>query len=146
MMAILQGAPDLLAARPIYRPDLNLTKENMSSQCIFVKPKPNAPGWHTPAAIEQSHQWHRDLTQSEDQVEMQLKPAFQWANEQRVEGAVCGVGNGQEPVFFVPALHCTVSLSCRSFANVVDCCYVFEVFFCGAGILPLQCAQAAACT
>ena len=78
-----RGVPDLLAARPIYRPDLNLTKENMSSQCIFVKPKPNAPGWHTPASVEQSHQWHRDLTQSEDQVEMQLKPAFQWANEQQ---------------------------------------------------------------
>ena len=75
--------PDLLAARPIYRPDLNLTRDNMSSQCIFVKPKPDAPGWHTPAAIERSHQWHRDLTQSEDQVEMQIKPAFQWANEQQ---------------------------------------------------------------
>ena len=47
--------PDLLAARPIYRPDLNLTKENMSSQCIFVQQKPHAPGWHTPAAIEQCH-------------------------------------------------------------------------------------------
>ena len=55
----------------------------MSSQCIFVKPRPNAPGWHTPATVERSHQWHRDLTQSEDQVEMQLKPAFQWANEQQ---------------------------------------------------------------
>ena len=38
-----RGMPDLLAARPIYRPDLNLTKDNMSSQCIFVKPRPNAP-------------------------------------------------------------------------------------------------------
>ena len=78
-----RGMPDLLAARPIYRPDLNLTKENMSSQCIFIKPTPNTPGWHTRAAIEQSHQWDRDLTQGEDQVEMQLKPAFQWANEQQ---------------------------------------------------------------
>ena len=41
------------------------------------------PGWHTLAAVEQSHQWHRDLTRSEDQVEMQLKPAFQWTNEQQ---------------------------------------------------------------
>ena len=75
--------PDLLATRPIYRPDLNLTKDNMSSQCIFVKPRPHTPGWHTPAAVEQSHQWHRDLTESENQVEMQLKPAFHWTNEQQ---------------------------------------------------------------
>ena len=33
----IQRMPDLLASRPIYRPDLNLTKQNMSSQCIFVK-------------------------------------------------------------------------------------------------------------
>ena len=78
-----RGMADLLATRPIYRPDLNLTKDNMNSQCIFLKPRPDTPGWRTPAAVEQSHQWHRDLTQSEDQVEMQLKPAFQWVNEQQ---------------------------------------------------------------
>ena len=78
-----RGMADLLPTRPIYRPDLNLTKDNMNSQCIFLKPRPDTPGWRTPAAVEQSHQWRRDLTQSEDQVEMQLKPAFQWVNEQQ---------------------------------------------------------------
>ena len=79
----MRGMADLLATRPIYRPDLNLTKDNMNSQCIFLKPRPDTPGWRTPAAVEQSHQWRRDLTQSEDQVEMQVKPAFQWVNEQQ---------------------------------------------------------------
>ena len=39
-----RGMPDLLATRPIYRPDLNLTKDNMSSQCIFLNQGPTPPG------------------------------------------------------------------------------------------------------
>ena len=44
----IQNIPQLLAARPIYRPDLNLSKQNMSSQRIFVMQRPQAPGWDTP--------------------------------------------------------------------------------------------------
>lgn len=66
----VHNMPELLAARPIYRPDLNLTKENMHSQCIFFMQRPQTPGWDTPTAIERCHQTHRHLTQIEDRVEM----------------------------------------------------------------------------
>ena len=77
----IQRIPDLLAVRPIYRPDLNLTKQNMSSHCIFVKYQQHSPGWHTATALENCLQKHRELTQIDDQVEMQLKPAYLWHDE-----------------------------------------------------------------
>ena len=46
----IRQIPDLLAVRPIYRPELNLTKQNMSSYWIFVNYQQNTPGWHTAAA------------------------------------------------------------------------------------------------
>ena len=79
----IRQIPDLLAVRPIYRPELNLTKQNMSSYCIFVNYQQNTPGWHTAAALEECLERHRKLTQTDHQVEMQLKPAYLWYDEQQ---------------------------------------------------------------
>ena len=79
----IRQIPDVLAVRPIYRPELNLTKQNMSSYCIFVNYQQNAPGWHTAAALEDCLERHRKLTQTDHQVEMQLKPAYLWYDEQQ---------------------------------------------------------------
>ena len=79
----IRQIPDLLAVRPIYRPELNLIKQNMSSYCIFVNYQQNTPGWHTAEALEECLERHRKLTQTDHQVEMQLKPAYLWYDEQQ---------------------------------------------------------------
>ena len=55
----------------------------MSSHCIFVKCQKNSPGWHTATALEDCLQKHHELTQVDDQVELQLRPAYLWHNEQQ---------------------------------------------------------------
>ena len=79
----IQRLPDALAVRPSFRPDLNLTKENTSSYCIAINPQQHRAGWHTAGPLEHCLQKHRELTETEEQVEMQLKPAYIWHNEQQ---------------------------------------------------------------
>ena len=79
----IQRLPAALAVRPSFRPDLNLTKENTSSYCVAINPQQQRTGWYTAAPLEHSLQMHRELTETEEQVEMQLKPAYIWHNEQQ---------------------------------------------------------------
>ena len=79
----IQRLPDALAVRPSFRPDLNLTKENTSSYCIAINPQQHRAGWYTAGPLEHCLQTHRELTETEEQVEMQLKPAYIWHNEQQ---------------------------------------------------------------
>ena len=71
----IQRLPAALAVRPSFRPDLNLTKENTSSYCVVTNPQQQCTGWYTAGPLEHSLQMHRELTETEEQVEMQLKPA-----------------------------------------------------------------------
>ena len=79
----IQRLPAALAVRPSFRPDLNLTKENTSSYCVALNPQQHRTGWYTADPLEHSLQMHRELTVTEEQVEMQLKPAYIWHNEQQ---------------------------------------------------------------
>ena len=79
----IQRLPDALAVRPSFRPDLNLTKENTSSYCITINPQQHRAGWYTAGPLAHCLQMHRELTETEEQVEMQLKPAYIWHNEQQ---------------------------------------------------------------
>ena len=79
----IQRLPDALAVRPSFRPDLNLTKENTSSYCIAINPQQHRAGWYTAGPLAHCLQMHRELTETEEQVEMQLKPAYIWHNEQQ---------------------------------------------------------------